>query len=172
MVVLLSWRNIGISAALGKVFCRPPDLQTSSVSAFIFVFGALLCFKLGFALVRFEAVGYARQGEGAILTDHPLVLPMQTGLTDSVSWAAVLGVTASIALVVILLVHNKAPRTVSCRQDSIQYVFTAAVQTRVPRVTYLDFPAPPPPSQDVVHEPTVLRTFERTLMKLGFRYVA
>lgn len=89
-----------------------------------------------------------------------------------VVWSTVVGIAISIVLATVLVVRKKPYQRI--RADSVQYVFTATVKTSAPRVTYLDFPAPPPPNhdrEDAGHGPTVLRTFGRTLTKLRFRYV-
>ncbi|PIL27814.1 hypothetical protein GSI_10968 [Ganoderma sinense ZZ0214-1] len=89
----------------------------------------------------------------------------------TVGWPTVF-VTVSIVLAVVLVVRRKNLKTSSIAGgDSVQYIFTATVKARHPGVTYLDFPAPPPPNCDheaVGYGPTILRTFGRTLTKLRF----
>ncbi|PIL33819.1 hypothetical protein GSI_04444 [Ganoderma sinense ZZ0214-1] len=86
-----------------------------------------------------------------------------------VVWSTVVGVAVLIVLAIVLVARKKAHRRI--RANSVQYVFTARVKTSAPGVTYLDFPAPPPPNhrhEDPGHGPTILRTFGRTSTKLRF----
>ena len=89
----------------------------------------------------------------------------------AVVWPTLFAITVSIALATVLVVCKNANRM--ARTDSVQYTFTAMVKARTARVTYLDFPAPSPPNHDdgaLRYEPTILRTFGRTVAKLRFRY--
>lgn len=90
----------------------------------------------------------------------------------AVLWPTVIGIIVSIALAILLAVRKNANGI--GRADSVQYTFIATVKAKTPRVTYLDFPAPSPPNHDdevVRYEPTILRTFGRTVTKLRFRSV-
>ena len=106
------------------------------------------------------------------LSSPPPSLSLMHAELGAVVWPTLFAITVSIALATVLVVCKNANRM--ARTDSVQYTFIATVKAKTPRVTYLDFPAPSPPNHDdevVRYEPTILRTFGRTVTKLRFRSV-